>query len=692
MKDSIFYKLLKWILGGSAVSFFAILISVMLVIVSRYPDTLERAEIEFNRPWKEYYTLFSESTEIPLSKISIPTDTNKYCHILIIDRTLSTLAIKESKILKDSILGKELFGTSSSGSIFKFTKDDVFLVNKENKKTFEFTIQHYLMLRYYQKMACDDKIKGVIIGFFDGVPNMSAINFYNKNLGNRLYNHIPNKIDRENLITKLVSMEPLLIETKDQESDFRKMFNEINDKVQNTDSLQGKRIILTIISDFYHDIEEGNITDRDVAKFKRENQGKINQYNFIYCVPSQTTTKERPKENPKEKSKELVDKLFKEFEGSVNVVKISTEMFDEIEGYNQQFAFLNDVFLECLNPAINKKDSTIKFAYPKLNSQGIETSEARIQLSNNSKFKWRIETLPQYPDANFFISYSYDSDTVEKTKIHSLPQLEFQDATTDLHLEIETGMLNNVLKKRIRLKTISEENGNKVYGIHSFKFLETHLSPAFRSLAETILNGLCFLWILIFVSGTLLLWFYLSNKKYTSWCNWMCNFFGVISILVFSVYAAKCLLYPYGDIKDGVNILWLKTAYCTVLTSSILIFLLFIGYFIWWCRKPKTRLLYIGQIETNGNIDMNRNQGIDKNSALFELVAQGNSAELRPLPARSNDLTSRTTFPMLECAFHVPYVVGNNAFIVVMESAKYTKAGNNWSLETEGKGTVMLIQ
>jgi len=672
MKNSILYKFLKWILGGSAVSFFAILISVGLIIVSRYPDMLERADIKFCKQWKEYYNLFEKDT-IPLSKIPmIATDSREYCHILIIDRTASTLSIEESKALKDSILDKELFGTSTSGNIYKFDKKNVTSINKKYKKDFEFTIQHYLMLRYYQKMACDDKIKGVIIGFFDGIPNAPAVNFYNAKLGNRLYNSTPNQNDREILITQLTNNEPLLIESNDQGSDFCKMFYEINDIIQNTDSLRGKKIILTIISDFYHDVEDLNITEKDVAIFKRENQGKISQYNFIYCIPSKTTTKKNPKENPKEKSKELIHKLFKEFEGCVNIVEISTKMFNEIKEYNQQYAFLNDVFSECLNPII-KKDTTdiIKFTYPTLNPQGIETSKAHIQLSNNNEFKWRIETLPQYADANFFISYSH-SDTVEKTKIQSLPQLEFQNKTTDLYLEIETGMLNDILKKRIRLKTISEDKGNNIYGIHSLKFFEANLSDSFKDLAKTILDGLCILLILIFFSGTWLLCFYLKCTNRT----WQ-SIFGVILILIifcFTVY----LLWPCS------SNLCLWGAFVFVVISFIVNLICFIK----WLKQENT-IHYIIQIDPNGNISMDNNKDIDKSDALFKLVVNGDSGKLYPLRSQSSYLLRsqpRNRHYLLNNAFTVN---GSGVYISSVTAAHYGRSGNVWSKTSDGSVTLI---
>jgi len=691
MKNSILYKLLKWMLGGSAITFFAILISVVLFIFGRYPDLLEYRDTEFGfcTPLKDYYNFFSDTT-IKTSIISTTSNDTQYCHILIIDRTMSTLGINEDglAILKDSLSDK-LFCNNRQGNIFCLDRDTIRVANErvfENtRKKFSFTIQHYLILHYYKKLVSDTRNNAIIVGFFDGDTTKTGLDYYP--IGKTSDPYIPLPANARDDIFHKLCKEPLMIPEEylknilkhgSQISDFHEMFDEINRLVQQNVSLQNANIILTIISDFDHDEKtRPEITDEEIAIFKRnncddnrgENNNKISQYNFIHCIPSDPAKKE--------KSEELIKKLMKEIEGCVNLVQISTEIFNKVDPTNH-YNFLDNEFMECLNPIIDaKKCSKIMFNYPIINSQGIETTKARIQLPVN--FKWKIKTLPHYEDATFFISYSLGEDAIEKTKIHSLPQVEFQDTKDNtLYFEIETGALNDILKKRIRLKTISKDaTGNDVYGIHSFKFLEANVSDSFKDLAKTILDALCFSLILIFISGTCLLCYYLKDGERASCANWLLNIFGMILILGISFYVARYLLYPHG------KVMWLKISFFTVLFSTIVNLL----FFVKWCIKSKITH-YIRLIDQDRNINMAENNGIEPSEALYKLDIcpfPFRKAKLYPLRSQSTYLTAN------RCRLLTPLfrVIGLEGYISAIRPAQYVLDGNVWVLSSPGE--VILI-
>jgi hypothetical protein len=523
MKNTILYKLLKWILGGNAVTFFAILISGVIFILSRYPDILEYRgmKIDWNTQLRDCYNLFNSDSIAPFC---IPTeeDTSHYCHILIVDRTMSGKDLEETNLdtLKDSLYG-DLFKRN-------YTKGVRF--NKNTNDT-ELTIQHYLTLKYYRQLSLDKKWDGLIVFFFDGdgdgdAKTKTITPFERKDTPKGIQGDIYHRRTDDNTVAIIGELrdEPLLKKLSNQTSNFRKLFTEINKLLKDTPDIKNSKIILTIISDFYHDAIPDIILPDDVTDFKRGNQGKISQYNLIHCVPN--------KDKNKEKSQKLIDKLRNALEGIVNFVPISTEVYSSIEP-EQQITFLNNEFLECLNPIIESNRSTIKFTYPEKNEQGIEVTKAHIKLPDTiqikgNKFKWHLKALPKHEDPNLFISYRTDED--EEFEKIPLVSSGFKDDATELHFEIETGILNTLLQKRIMLKTQS----NGIYGIHSFDFNEARLSKPFKQLAITILNGLCISLILIFISGTVLLCFYLKrirnfqNKER----NWLNGIGGGIILLV----------------------------------------------------------------------------------------------------------------------------------------------------------------
>jgi hypothetical protein len=532
-------RVVKWIIG-SATGLIAIPIAFLAILVSLYTDLFKDNVSEDNKRVRleTYYDLFDTQQQISNDSLDISKDNNKrysnisvvenktpYTHILVIDRTGST---------NDNELDNQLTEFYQRVKISYLPNINIHNINKKFAKGKNLPIKHLIVLRYYQELIDEvggginpNNSKKILIAYFDGDsknPNIPVtypldpiMPNVNINANNHIFEQTNNQSSVMNFVNKITT--DTLFLRGNHTSDFNALFDEIGNlcKANASDS-----IILTIVSDFYHDKDiSKNVSEKKIEDFKKNTQN-VFQYNIIYCPSSNL--------EHKIKSDELINLLQKHTKGVNNLISIDLTDYQRLE--DALMDMFDKKIANCFSP-ININNQNIKFFYPKYNSQGVLTAKAEVRLKNNTKgYSWRIAT-PVYrknDDCDFIVSYSVNDNTRFKTTF-ALNRHYNQQQATDSILFLDIRYNSQLEENEYRLEIMQDGNKNFVaFPIHLYEYMP-------KIVAEYgigLLNILCILIILIEIACLILLlrFVYTNKTKLTDKKRFWIIFIELILFLV----------------------------------------------------------------------------------------------------------------------------------------------------------------
>jgi hypothetical protein len=546
MKSTIMHSILKWIVG-SATGLITIPVAILAIIVSIYSDLFKEDSKSHGKnkfQIKTYYEYFEEQKRIATingatSTIDIKDDTAKYCHILIIDRTLST--DQDNKNLSSFYNYVDSLLANPKGK-YSINSNNIIKVNKPNKEKpdWKLTIKHLLILRFYLELIVNTNAEGIIVGFFDGkvmsFPEYTKTGPIETNSLGQEYRLLNDQKSRINLVADLCK-EELLKKESGQISDFRIMFDEINVLCGNpTKTSDG--IILTIVSDFDH--EGTDIEKSAIENFKKNNEA-ILQYNIIYCPPLDTVKRR--------KSNELIKNLSSNIKGVDHLVTIDLKNYEN-DRYNIDLVreFNNDL-LKCLYR--NKKDSSsVDFYHPKPHMQhNMKTAKAWIDVRNNEKhipYEWRFTTeISQKEDKELFMFYAINADN-NKRAPYSINDNWREFSGNDSLL-----LLNIGLNSKLGINQYNfEVKHEKTFESHPVVIHE-YMTGYIADLGTLILHIFCIFTLVFVFSGTLLVHLKIFQKANNR--MWIISIILIIILLWFLL-----------------KIFWFGKYFCPTITSVII--------------------------------------------------------------------------------------------------------------------------
>lgn len=308
--------------------------------------------------------------------------TTKHRHLLILDRTLSTINDKEpeNQELKNSLV-------KSLNSFFGDT------IRGDTIRT-ELRTKNLLVLKIYEKLLkMGSNIDSLIYITYDGAFNNSG-KFTEK------------RVQWQNDSIKFFfrnQQDSLFFSKKGQETNLIDVFEKI-------ESLQDTNTIVTVISDFYHEKEK--ISPLHIEKYLQTGSNKAKQYNFIYIVPKGDSIKL--------KSDELIDLLTEKIHGTnqffVNVN--SNDVFSALDALK-----LNLDLTQCFSPVkFSESIRSIKFYYPR-DKKKYKEAECKIVFKDKTVdtcHHWKIINPYYYhDDEKFFFEIRGENDCESKVEINS---------------------------------------------------------------------------------------------------------------------------------------------------------------------------------------------------------------------------------------------------------------------------------
>jgi hypothetical protein len=510
MKNILLHKLCKWIIASST-GLIAVPVALLAIIVSLNTNIFKdsnKSVVELSR-LETHYNLLEEQKQIQkdslaiLHPIKIQKDENKYCHILVIDRTYSTSSTTTENNLsgfkqyvKDAI-------NKDNQNQRKIEIDDIEKLFKKNG--WEFSTKNTLTLNFYQSLLDEvrnqenNNTNNFLVCFFDGDKCTYPLDVQNKKEYLSMGGHTwiktqSNRIDSvENDIIKL-AQENLLYPTQkstEQKSNFEIMFSEINALCN--ELFHGNHIIVTVISDFDHDFDKKSADEweRIVGTALRREENISRQYNLI-CYPASATRKNS--------ADILLSIIQKHINGFDNLITIDLNNYGNSKFNEFEKNMFKKRMAACFSP-INRHNS-IPFHYPKENQQGVKTAKTRIQLPQSGE--WRI-TNYSYNETSETKNYHYlnDKGIITFAKINGGYINSTQDSI--LIIEIPYNLQTTAEDYKLEFTT----NNGETFVSYPIDFKE-YMKNQIPNYAIALLDLLCVLIILIVVAGTFLLY---ENKN-----------------------------------------------------------------------------------------------------------------------------------------------------------------------------------
>jgi hypothetical protein len=381
----------------------------------------------------------------------------KHNHLLVIDRTLSTVFLEDKKSKLD------IFRNTLSESL-QANRTKVSKVPSKVKSLFMTTLYRHLFYNdswnFFRNIFYDgwnDKNRN---GIFVDTIYSSEKNIY-RTVSDKWVKRTENiEIVNELLLVQL-SAEEYYEDKFRHETDINHIFDKITELCEDKDRKDS--IIVTIVSDFCHE-DEKNISRSKIEQLQA-GKNKPKQINIIYLVPND--------DEKREKSAKIVDKLRHCIKGtSQNYIEISTKDF-----YNDNFD--EDVyksFEHSLNQCFSyvKSDSVfVRFYHPRKNRDYF-TAECRLIFEDPvntctisyPKIYWRTITPFQddisRKEGTFIVHSEIDKDHIESVfetnkrwhtmKITDTLHLKFPLTSRIQNERFDLEIIYNNLCKRYRIQ------------------------------------------------------------------------------------------------------------------------------------------------------------------------------------------------------------------------------------------------
>jgi hypothetical protein len=294
-------------------------------------------------------------------------DTTTYNHLIVIDRTMSTVFTDTKETHQ---FCKSLWKSVKNNNSELTKKIDSTDIKKILGAELYFHILNNLSVSFCNVFY--DGTKDGVPKFKVGVDN-PHLEWISKDTQNKLQ-----------VLYKLIE-DGIYKNENGQKTDIKQVFKEI-------DSLCNMmHIILTIVSDFDHEWfkEKGdnNISNTDIEELLQAIKTKPEQINIVYFVPKDETKRKR--------SDELVKKLRRNIRGTEqNYIEISTERFKDEIFTKEEFINFETALTQCFSYIHCDTIKPIKFYHPRDNKD-FNTAECKLKIStedSTSYYYWRITT------------------------------------------------------------------------------------------------------------------------------------------------------------------------------------------------------------------------------------------------------------------------------------------------------------
>jgi len=515
---------------GVTVSVVALLLTVFFITFSKYPDALESKNLKFSKLASYYsvldplplcYLITTDTTKRNGNPVIMPKqDTTKYQHILVIDRTFSTIKEDTSKLTPlNNYLDNKLPFIS-------------ILSNSDERKLLKGKLLTFILDRIYK----DSTVKNdVDILYYDG----------NDSFKHKIIDKA-SCVNDADFMNKVFPIE-LYVNTSGQKTDI----NDIIMKIWSIVNSNSNEFVISIFSDFLH--ETNTLTAYDIIKLTEKNN--IEQINLIYCVL-------KNKSNVQE-SNSLITLFHACLGGIINVIPITTTKYkskDQREFERIQTDFEND--MEEVTNIIFNNLTPIYFSYPTKNNKNVYVSNVELEYDKDflelEDCYWKFVTHPysnsETENHNFLLSYHYDMLSIRDHKTRFEQPFFVDDHyirntlnKSFLRLSVENECINPNIKNRIYLKQfITTKSGEKYIVINKCKFVEVNLEGNYIANMRWTLNAVYVMLIIGLLAGNFLvihdfIHFYSRRIRpaiatpYEKWC-WTVGILLLSGIYGFLIY------------------------------------------------------------------------------------------------------------------------------------------------------------
>ncbi len=380
MKDTILYKLLKWIVASS-VSLFALPISVFAIIFSLYPDLATENNFHYCK-LKSYYELCDSSrkdsafiNENSVSLISKRNNKNiNKSHLLIIDQTQST-------VFKDIELD----------SLKKYLMRSIDTVKNKIDTT---SIKSLIYTKLIESFNLDYNCNSLFVYFYNGSkshPNTEWI-----------------EVNRDAFSPKLLNFLNCSNTIKNQETDFREIFRIVEKKNFQVPNLD----CITFLSDFYHEPKK-DLSNTDFDNFKKIS--KNIKINLIALWKTAYTGKDSARRVQRQNN--FIARFDENFLGVVSTEKLSLEKYQNSSFTNRSdfYEFEEIITYKPSNfEGRNDNDRFILLYSPITNNLKYNDAQVKIKMDKKNKFHWKIKST--FDSNKAFIKFNRNCDTSNSNK------------------------------------------------------------------------------------------------------------------------------------------------------------------------------------------------------------------------------------------------------------------------------------
>ncbi len=532
MKDTIFHKLLKWVIASS-VSLLALPISVFVIIFSLYPDLLSVNDFHFDQ-LKSYYELcdiakdkdfITKNTATLYSNIA-PAKINKN-HLLVIDQTLSTVfeGIGLDNLKKDLIL-----------ALKKSTKGELDTTS----------IKSLIYEKLIQTFDLGYNLDTLFVYFYNG----------NKDPGNT-WIKVSNDTFTRNILEYLKHSEKI----EGQETDFREIFKTVQEKITKVQEFKNLDCI-TFLSDFYHEPKK-DLIDPDFINFKKVS--KNIKINLIALWNTEYSGKDKEKRIRRQNSFIAnFDKYFKGVGGATEKLFIN-DYDDSLYLNHSNFLEFEEIITYKTPKNYKRNDSpNITFFSQLSNSLKYDEAIVKIIMDTRKSFQWKIKSI--FGNNKTFILFNPDCDT-SKTNKCILNQW-YEEECDSLSLSINLD--HNLNIDDLKFCYVFNKDSKNKFEEYDIKIKKVFIEQKQMEILTVICNIFCILLIIILIAVE-----WLFYQLFYNYINYFYKH-NLLSLLswVFIIIILGVLFYFL------LNIVFSAYDYCLPKTILIIITIMLFGKII----------------------------------------------------------------------------------------------------------------
>lgn len=432
MEEIKYIRYNNWLLRN-ALSLIGFPFTILALVIGLYGDVVDDFLSDPLNNYSDVLPFFEKQKHIAENenrnfKCEVDRDSITYNHLLIIDRTASTV----DQRMEDSTW-------TFQEAAYNYAKED-FNISISNKSKFK--LKNWILLNYLQVFINSEETSNVCISYYDGIGKGLS---YPKYFYKKIEKWVPcNEQQSKILLASTIGEENLFTsyDTCEQKTYFDEMFNCVK-------ALRKTNIILSIISDFNND--GNNMSSEEIRNICSNNN--LLKINLIY-IPS---TVEKVKKN----SDKFINNITENLDN--DVISCCEIDFSRFENSNCN-SYLFDEYILNLTECFTKydiQDEKIEFDYPLYDFLSNTIVKRKISFESESdSLSWRIssevnckETFRIYSDSSQTTTSTYDTNEWEQISSRDTLELLFFTNSdiieTNLHLDILDSQNGNIQKFKI---------------------------------------------------------------------------------------------------------------------------------------------------------------------------------------------------------------------------------------------------